>query len=169
MHACLSFGWNMGKLQAAKKAAKKVVAGVKKGAKKAGYAGRVGAATWRLGIRTAIGAPKMLIDAARGEGMVLPGSKYIGPGNRMNKGKPKDKNDAAAYQHDVDYDNYIKKGVKKKHVYTGFSDADKRLMKKADLTKPSGVAVYGGMKAKQVLNKLGLTKRIRDKDVYGKK
>lgn len=142
-----------------KKAGKKAVRGGKalvKGAK-------IAKAAHQLTTRTLKGTPKMLYNAAKGRGMVLPGSKYIGPGNYMNKGKPRDKADAAAKQHDIDYGKMIKAGHKAKDVYLGYSDADKRLMKRADVTTPSGLAAYGGMKAKQLLNKTGLTKRIRDK------
>ena len=111
---------------------------------------------------------KMVKNLATGKGLTLPGSKYIGPGNPMNRGKPVDKADANAYQHDVDYDNYIKRGVKKRHVYTGYSDADERLLKNTKADTPNGLAVNLGIGAKKALNKLGLTKRIRDKDVYGK-
>jgi len=105
---------------------------------------------------------KFLTNAVRGEGFVLPGSKYIGPGNRMNKGKPVDQADANAYQHDVDYDNYLKQGHKAKDVYLGYSDADERLLKNTKADTASGMAVNLGMLAKKGLNKLGLTKRIRD-------
>ncbi len=129
---------------------------------------KVAKAAVKLVTKVAVGAPKMVVNAARGKGLVLPGSKYIGPGNALNKGKPRGKADAAALKHDLAYDDYIKKGkVKKKDVYLGFSDADKRLMKGSDTTTSAGLATYAGMKAKHILNKVGLTKRIRDKDVYG--
>ncbi len=110
---------------------------------------------------------KMVKNLVKGKGLTLPGSKYIGPGNPMNRGKPVDKADANAYQHDIDYDNYLKKGVKKKDVYLGYSDADERLLKNTKADTPNGLAVNLGIGAKKVLNKIGLTKRIRDKDVYG--
>ena len=114
---------------------------------------------------------KMTKNAIQGKGIVLPGSKYIGPGNAMNKGKPTSKADALAYQHDIDYDNYLRSGkVKAKNVYTGYSDADERLRKaagKSAYKDPSAMAAYLGMSGKKLLNKVGLTKRIRDKDVYG--
>lgn len=111
---------------------------------------------------------RMLNRARKGKGLVLPGSKYIGPGNPINSGKPVNKDDALARQHDIDYDNYLKKGVKSKDLYLGYSDADKRLLRKADATTPEGFATTVGMGAKKLLNKTGLTKRIRDKDVYKK-
>lgn len=141
----------------------------KKVGKKVKYAGEVGVAAARLKARVSnpVNQVKFVKNAVKGKGFVLPGSKYIGPGNEMNKGKPVDLADANAYQHDVDYDNYIKKGVSKRKVYTGWSDADKRLMKKTPLNTPNGLAVNLGMGAKKLAYKAGLTSRIRDKDVYG--
>ena len=113
---------------------------------------------------------KMATNAIRGKGLVLPGSKYIGPGNAMNKGKPTSRADAQAFQHDIDYDNYVKQGkVKPRHVYTGYSDADERLYQgaKKNMHKdPNALAAVLGMGAKKLINKTGLTKRIRDRDVY---
>lgn len=152
-----------------KKAAIGLSRGAKKIAKKAKYAGEVGIAAGTLAARAAnpVRRAKFVADAVRGKGFVLPGSKYIGPGNEMNKGKPVDEADANAYQHDVDYDNYIKAGVKPRDVYTGYSDADERLLKNTKANTANGLAVVLGMGAKKLLNKTGLTKRIRDKDVKG--
>ena len=143
---------------------KKAALGVKKVAKGVKYAGEVGVAGAKLAGRLAnpVRQAKFVADAARGEGFVLPGSKYIGPGNRMNKGKPVNQADANAYQHDIDYDNYLKQGHKAKDVYTGYSDADERLLKNTKANTPEGLAVVLGMGAKKLLNKTGLTKRIRD-------
>lgn len=143
-----------------------VVGRAKSTLKKVHHAFKVGRAASQLAGRIANpkNQAKFLSDAVRGEGLVLPGSKYIGPGNRMDKGKPVDQADANAYQHDVDYDNYLKKGHSKKDVYLGYSDADERLLKNTKADTPSGLAVNLGMGAKKLLNKTGLTKRIRDTD-----
>lgn len=118
-----------------------------------------------------IGVGKIVGGAIRGKGIIFPGSKYIGPGNSMNKGNPKGKGDAAAYQHDVDYDDYIKSGkVKKSRVYLGYSDADERLRNRAkkNLHKDTGsMAAYVGMSLKKGLHKITGSKRIKDKKVYG--
>lgn len=150
-------------------AVSKVKGGVskaKKVAKKVAYAGEVAGAGAHLAARMAnpVNRAKMAVNYARGKGMVLPGSKYIGPGNEMNKGKPVDQADANAYQHDLDYDEYLKKGHKAKDVYTGYSDADERLWKNTKANTANGLAVNLGMGAKYLLNKTGLTKRIRDTD-----
>ena len=138
----------------------------KKIGKKVKYAGEVAKAGGALALRlkNPVNQAKFVYNAARGKGFVLPGSKYIGPGNEMNKGKPVDQADANAYQHDVDYDNYIKKGHKAKDVYLGWSDADKRLLKNTKANTASGLAVNLGMLAKKALHRTGLTKRIRDTD-----
>lgn len=146
-----------------KKVTKVAKGGVKKGVKAAKVAG----ATARLAARVLNpkNATKMVKDAAKGKGVVLPGSNYIGPGNPMGR-KVKSKGDALAKKHDEDYDRYIKAGYSKKKVYAGFSDADKRLMKKSDVTTPEGVATYAGMKAKQLLHKTGITgKKLKEKNV----
>lgn len=149
--------------------ASKIRGGVQKAkqvAKNVKYAGEVGVAGAKLAARVAnpVRQAKFLIDAARGEGFVLPGSKYIGPGNRMNKGKPVNQADANAYQHDLDYDAYLKKGHKAKDVYMGYSDADERLLRNTKANTPEGLAVNLGMGLKKIMNKTGLTKRIRDTD-----
>ena len=142
-----------------KKKANKVKRGVVKGAK-------VGVAAARLAnkVTNPINQVKGVVKAARGGGFVLPGTKYIGPGNRMDLGKPVNSADAAAYQHDLDYDRLInKRGKKKAKVYWGFSDADQRLMDRSDVTTPDGLATYMGMGIKKGINRLGLSgKQIRD-------
>lgn len=112
-----------------------------------------------------INQAKFIRQGLKGKGWILPGSKYIGPGNDMDLGKPVDKDDAAAYEHDKEYDRYLKMGYKKKDVYLGYSDADERLLKKTDYTTPGGIAIQLGIGAKKKLNKFGLNKRIRDSDV----
>lgn len=159
---------NAGKTASAVKFVGKGLKGVGKkvvhGAKVAGAAGTLAAR-----IANPINKLKFARTALKGEGFVLPGSKYIGPGNRMDKGKPVDQADANAYQHDIDYDNYIKKGHKPKDVYLGYSDADERLLKNTKATTANGLAVNLGMGAKKLLNMTGLTKRIRDTDVINKR
>jgi len=132
---------------------------VKSGASKAIYAAKVGKAVGGLAkdFANPINQIKMIKGAVKGEGVVVPGSKYIGPGNAMNKGKPTSSADKAAYQHDLDYGRLLAQGVSKKKLYGGFSKADERLMKKADLTTKHGVAAWGGMAVKKAGYKLGLS------------
>lgn len=100
---------------------------------------------------------KMLIDAGRGKGLVLPGSRYIGPGNSMNAGEPLSSADRAARLHDMDYDRLLNKGVKAKKLYLGYSRADERLMSRSDVTTYDGLATYSGMGAKKLGYKAGLS------------
>lgn len=109
-----------------------------------------------------VAVAKTATNLARGKGLTLRGSNYIGPGNPMGR-KVKTKTDKLAKEHDQAYDAYIKKGIPKKDVYLKFSDADKKLMKKSDVTTSQGLATYTGMKAKQLLHKAGLTgKKIKE-------
>lgn len=111
---------------------------------------------------------KILKDGRAGKGWVLPGSNYIGPGNPMNR-KVLSKGDGLAKKHDQAYERYLKAGVTKKRVYGGFSDADKTLMRKSDKTTAEGLATYGGMKAKHLAHKAGLTgPRLREAEVTAK-
>jgi len=135
--------------------------------KKVKKVGKVGLAGAKLAIKlkNPINQFKMVKNAIQGKGVVLPGSKYIGPGNAMNLGAPNSSGDAAAFSHDNDYDNLLKAGVKPKKLYLGYSEADQRAKKRADVTTPDGLAVFLGMSAKQGLYKAGLTgKKIMDKD-----
>ena len=140
-------------------------------AKKVKYAGEVGLAAGELARRVAnpVNQAKFVKNAVTGKGMTLPGSKYIGPGNKMDLGAPVNEADANAYQHDVDYDNYLKKGHSAKHVYTSYSDADERLLRNTKANTAEGLAVNLGMLAKKGAWKLGLTKRLRDKDIPGRR
>lgn len=94
--------------------------------------------------------PQMAAKKALGLGITLPGSKYIGPGNPMQLGKPTSAADAAAYEHDQAYDKYINSGIPAKKVYGSYSKADKILRDKADTTTPDGLAAYLGMTAKKI-------------------
>jgi hypothetical protein len=125
--------------------ARKVVRSVAKGI-------GVGTAGLRLAHRVInpFFVPRMLAKKALGLGATLPGEKYIGPGNPLNLGKPNSSGDEAAYQHDLDYDAMLKKGMSEKDVYFNFSNADQRLMNRADVTTPGGLAAYLGMGAKKV-------------------
>ena len=70
---------------------RKIARGVKKGGKVAFAAGRL---TSKL--VNPYSRAKFAIEAAKGKGFVLPGSKYIGPGNVLTRGKPTSSADAAA-------------------------------------------------------------------------
>ena len=138
---------------------------IKKGKKKVVFGAKVVRAG--IGIARDVSNPfkmgKVAVGAVRGKGIVYPGTNYIGPGNPLNAGKPVSSGDRAAMQHDYDYDRLLKKGVKPKKLYAGFSEADKRLMKRSDITTKHGLVTYGGMAVKKGLYKIGLTgKLIKD-------
>ena len=109
---------------------------------------------------------KVALRAARGKGVVYPGSAYIGPGNEIKSGGKRATSgaDRAAYQHDLDYGKLLDRGVGARRLYTGYSAADSRLMKRVDPTTEAGMAVYLGIGAKKLAWKLGLTgKKIKDR------
>lgn len=108
----------------------------------------------------------------RGKGFTLPGSVYIGPYNKVPAGGvihkkseiPKSRGDALALEHDLSYGNYIRSGVNPTDLYTGYSDADRRLLHEADDRSYHGAVLKTGMLAKKGLYKLGIGSRIRDDD-----
>ena len=75
----------------------------------------------------------------------------------------------AVYYHDNEYNRYLKSGLKASKVYLGYSDADMRMIKRANVKTPDGIATYLGMNVKKGLWKLGIGSRIRDKNVKGLK
>lgn len=54
--------------------------------------------------------------------LTLPGYNYLGPFNKLNKGKPTNKSDKAAFKHDVAYGRLQRKGI---NPYWTFNDADR--------------------------------------------
>jgi hypothetical protein len=135
-----------------------IVKKIKKGGKIALAAGKI-----VRDFNNPINQAKMISRAAQGKGLVYPGTKYIGPGNPMNLGEPVSAGDAVAMKHDFEYGRLLEKGVKPWKLYAGFSEADKRAMKEADVTAKHGLAIYMGMAVKKGLYKAGLTgKLIKD-------
>lgn len=105
-------------------------------------------------------------DDARG--LVLPGYKYLGPGNGLDKGEPVNAADAAALEHDKAYDQLLKQGD---NPYVKYNHADAKLQ--ADL---QGDTSFGGNLArgvfqakKRVLEPLGLVEDDKTEDRRGKK
>lgn len=96
----------------------------------------------------------------------LPGYKYLGPGNKLDKGKPNNRNDDVAYHHDVAYDKYIKAG---KNPYINYNDADKNAREKFGYEDYGGAAGRIFFTGKRAAWKMGLighldqpaTKRLR--------
>lgn len=105
-------------------------------------------------------------DDARG--LVLPGYKYLGPGNGLDKGEPVNRADAAALEHDKAYDELLKQGD---NPYVKYNHADAKLQ--ADL---QGDTSFGGNLArgvfqakKRVLEPLGLVEDSNTEYSRGKK
>jgi hypothetical protein len=113
--------------------------------------------------------PDNLKESMRAKGLVLPGSKYVGPGNELDKGVPTSEGDMVALRHDLRYDDYAKRGLGKQ-MYTSYSDADARAIQESmDILhrKPdaNALVVAAGMGMKKLAHKMGLVKRIRDRDL----
>ena len=100
----------------------------------------------------------------------LPGYKYLGPGNKLNKGKPTNYNDRVAKLHDEEYDQLIKSG---KRPYTQWNTADENFLKRIKLNDYGGLAGYSFFGIKRGFHKLGLipsvdtsvSKRLRGDDI----
>lgn len=83
----------------------------------------------------------------------LPGYKYLGPGNKLDKGKPNNRNDNVAYHHDVAYDKYIKAG---KNPYINYNDADEKAVNEFSFEDYGGAAGKLFFKGKRAAWKMGL-------------
>nr|QHD57627.1 capsid protein [Adeno-associated virus] len=88
-------------------------------------------------------------------GLVLPGYKYLGPGNGLDKGEPVNEADAAALEHDKAYDEQLKAGD---NPYVKYNHADAEFQERLQ-----GDTSFGGNLArgvfqakKRVLEPLGL-------------
>ncbi|AAC58045.1 capsid [Adeno-associated virus - 4] len=95
-------------------------------------------------------------DNARG--LVLPGYKYLGPGNGLDKGEPVNAADAAALEHDKAYDQQLKAGD---NPYLKYNHADaefqQRLQGDTSFGGNLGRAVFQAKK--RVLEPLGLVEQ----------
>nr|QKN88767.1 MAG: capsid protein [Dependoparvovirus sp.]QKN88773.1 MAG: capsid protein [Dependoparvovirus sp.] len=66
-----------------------------------------------------------VFQGAKDRGAVLPGYKYLGPFNSLDKGEPVNEADAAALEHDKAYDKELEEG---KNPYLTFNKADEKFM-----------------------------------------
>lgn len=108
---------------------------------------------------------KMIVKAAAGGGLVYPGSNYIGPGNPLKGQKEMSNADRLAHKHDREYGALLKKGIKKRKLYGGYSQADERLYRAADPTTEHGLVAKAGMGLKRLGWKAGISgKKTMDKD-----
>jgi hypothetical protein len=89
------------------------------------------------------------------------GYKYCGPGNPLNAGEPKNASDALCRQHDIDYSNFAKAGVKGKELADLVRESDQRLVtglqKVPDRDVGSYLSEYG-IRAKNALENWGIIK-----------
>nr|AKU89601.1 capsid protein [Adeno-associated virus] len=104
------------------------------------------------------GAPKPKANQQKqddGRGLVLPGYKYLGPFNGLDKGEPVNAADAAALEHDKAYDQQLKAGD---NPYLRYNHADaefqERLQEDTSFGGNLGRAVFQAKK--RVLEPLGL-------------
>lgn len=108
-------------------------------------------------------------DDARG--LVVPGYKYLGPFNGLDKGEPVNKADAAAREHDKAYDQLIKQGDNPYLTYN-HADADFQEALQGD-TSLAGNAANGVFQLKKrILEPFGLAEgsvKHPAKPVPGKK
>lgn len=86
----------------------------------------------------------------------LPGYKYLGPGNRLDKGEPNNESDRVAQAHDVEYDKYLKAGH---NPYMKWNEADEEFLKKAK-NDYGGLLGKGFFGMKKLAHKAGLVPAI---------
>ncbi|QTZ83170.1 MAG: capsid protein [Pavo cristatus parvo-like hybrid virus] len=87
----------------------------------------------------------------------LPGTNYVGPGNKLHKGPPRHHNDRVAQIHDFDYDTIIDNGG---DPYWQYSDADERARKQFDHSHYSGTLGKAFFTAKKAAWKTGFIKNV---------
>lgn len=88
--------------------------------------------------------------------LTLPGYKYLGPGNKLNKGLPTNYDDWVAYIHDIGYGKIIEQGG---NPYLLWSEAD------AEAFRQFSLRSYGGVIGKSFF---GLKKLSHDLGLIGK-
>jgi hypothetical protein len=91
--------------------------------------------------------------------LTLPGYKYLGPGNKLNKGKPRSKADAVAKAHDIEYEKLLQLG---KNPYTNWNKADEKFMNNVNLNEYGGLAGYGFFGLKRAAHIAGLIGSVQN-------
>lgn len=116
------------------------------------------------------GAPKPLPNQQKQDqrGLVVPGYKYLGPLNGLDKGPPVNKADAVAKEHDIEYDKLLKEGD---NPYLKYNHADaefqNKLQEDTSWGGNLGRAVFQAKK--RVLAPFGLVEEAPVKTAPGKK
>lgn len=84
------------------------------------------------------GAPKPKANQQKQDqrGLVLPGYKYLGPFNGLDKGQPVNKADEVAREHDLEYDKLLQEGD---NPYLKYNHADQEFQEKLE-----GDETFGG-------------------------
>lgn len=96
-------------------------------------------------------------------GIVLPGYRYLGPGNSLNRGPPVNALDAAAKKHDEKYHKiteYFKKTKNRKVFEQQVAEADEEFIEEVATYAPEGTydtiakwLAYGGIETKHIAEK----------------
>lgn len=66
--------------------------------------------------------------------LLAPGHRYLGPGNKLNNGRPANKNDKVAQMHDIHYGRIARKAKAKYHPYFRYSPSDDHAIEEWDDT-----------------------------------
>lgn len=83
----------------------------------------------------------------------LPGYNYLGPGNSLDKGPPRNKNDATALKHDIAYSKIQARG---QNPYISWSNADEDALHEFTFDDYGGAAGKAFFAAKKLAHKTGL-------------
>lgn len=86
-------------------------------------------------------------------GWVPSGYDYLGPGNDLNRGPPRNKNDAVAQDHDIEYGQLEEENRAPYRLYSG---ADERFLDNLEVNDVPTAAARGIFGAKKALNRIGL-------------
>lgn len=86
-------------------------------------------------------------------GWVPRGYDYLGPGNDLNRGPPRNKNDAVAQDHDIEYGQLEEENRAPYRLYSG---ADERFLDNLEVNDVPTAVARGIFGAKKTLNRVGL-------------
>nr|QTE04024.1 MAG: capsid protein [Ciconia boyciana parvo-like hybrid virus] len=89
----------------------------------------------------------------QGRGFVPNGYDYLGPGNDLNRGPPRNKNDAVAQDHDQEYGRLDEEN---RAPYRLYSNADERFLDNLEVNDIPTAAAKGIFGTKKALNRVGL-------------
>lgn len=87
------------------------------------------------------------------KGLVPGGYAYLGPGNDLHQGPPRNKNDAVAQDHDIEYGQLEEQNRAPYRLYSG---ADERFLDNLEVNDLPTAAARGIFGAKKALNRVGL-------------